>query len=178
MQSDRDTFVVRQERKSITVKDFGGEPLFLLLCLQSKLRNDGIFSRGRTSLRRVLSDVGFKHRMINDKRLALHQFVCFNFTTHIYRVYYEQPPIVHQHHKYLRRMRCNRTEGKPVVYLDETCWANVHDGKSRVNCKHYCDNCSRHLEEQPKQKWQKAQLKEWLDKKCKAVCIYCHCFRM
>ena len=92
MQSDRDTFVVQQERKSITVKDFGGEPLVLLLCLQSKLRNDGIFSRGRTSLRRVLSDVGFKHRTINDKRLALRQFVCFNFTTHIYRVYYEQPP--------------------------------------------------------------------------------------
>ncbi|XP_065908182.1 uncharacterized protein [Dysidea avara] len=28
-------------------------------------------------------------------------------------------------------MRCNRTEGKPVVYLDEA-WANVHDGKSRA----------------------------------------------
>ncbi|XP_065907038.1 uncharacterized protein [Dysidea avara] len=28
-------------------------------------------------------------------------------------------------------MRCNRIEGKPVVYLDEA-WANVHDGKSRA----------------------------------------------
>ena len=62
----------------------------------------------------------------------MHQFVCFNFTTHTYRVYYEQPHIVHQRYKYLRRMKHNRTEdGKPVVYLDET-WANAHDGKSRA----------------------------------------------
>ena len=59
------------------------EALFLLLCLQSKLRNDGVLSRGRTSLKRVLSDMGFKYKTINNKRLALHQFVCFNFTTHI-----------------------------------------------------------------------------------------------
>ena len=57
-------------------------------------------------------------KKINDKRLALHHFVCFSFTTHTYRVYYEQPRIVHQRHKYLRRMRRNRTERKPVVYLD------------------------------------------------------------
>ena len=47
------------------------------------------------------------------------------------RAYYEQPCIVHQCHKYLRRMRHNRTEGRPVVYLDET-WAKAHDGKSRA----------------------------------------------
>ena len=28
-------------------------------------------------------------------------------------------------------MRRNRTEGKPVVYLDET-WANAHDGKKKA----------------------------------------------
>jgi len=28
-------------------------------------------------------------------------------------------------------MRCNQTEGKPVVYLDET-WANAHDGKNKA----------------------------------------------
>ena len=48
-----------------------------------------------------------------------------------FRAYYEQPRIVHQRHTYLRRMRRNRTEGRPVVYLDET-WANAHDGKSRA----------------------------------------------
>ena len=45
--------------------------------------------------------------------------------------YYEQPCIVHQHHTYLRRIRHNRIEGRPVVYLDET-WANAHNGKSRA----------------------------------------------
>ena len=83
------------------------------------------------SLKRVLSDMGFKYKVINDKRLAMHQFVCFNVTTLTCRVYYEQPCIVHQHHKYLRRMRRNKTEGKPVVYLDEA-WANAHNGKSRA----------------------------------------------
>ena len=48
-----------------------------------------------------------------------------------FRAYYEQPRIVHQRHTYLRQMRYNRTEGRPVVYLDET-WANAHDGKSRA----------------------------------------------
>ena len=48
-----------------------------------------------------------------------------------FRAYYEQPRIVHQRHTYLRRMRYNRTEGRPVVYLDET-WANAHDDKSRA----------------------------------------------
>ena len=49
----------------------------MLLHLQSKLQNDGIFSGGRTSLRRVLKGMGFKHKTINDKRLALHQFIKF-----------------------------------------------------------------------------------------------------
>ena len=31
----------------------------------------------------------------------------------------------------LRRMKRNWTEGKPVVYLDET-WANAHDGKKKA----------------------------------------------
>ena len=48
-----------------------------------------------------------------------------------FRAYYKQPRIVHQRHTYLRRMRRNRTEERPVVYLDET-WANAHDGKSRA----------------------------------------------
>ena len=57
--------------------------------------------------------------------------MCFNVITHICRVYYEQPHIVHQCRKYLRQMRCNRTEGRPVVYLVDS-WANAHDGKSRA----------------------------------------------
>ena len=33
-----------------------------------------------------------------------------------------------QRHAYLRRMRTNRQENRPVVYLHET-WVNAHDGK-------------------------------------------------
>ena len=50
---------------------------------------------------------------------------------HTLTVYYKQPRIVHQGHKYIRRMRRNRAEGRQVVYLDET-WANARDGKSRA----------------------------------------------
>lgn len=45
------------------------------------------------------------------------------------RYYYEQPRIIQQRHKYLRRIIQNRTESRRVVFLDET-WANSHDGKS------------------------------------------------
>ena len=69
--------------------------------------------------------MGFKHMKINDKRyyLALSFYQEFTF-----RAYYEQSRIVHQRHSLLRRMRRNRDEGRPVVYLDET-WCNAHDKK-------------------------------------------------
>ena len=56
--------------------------------------------------------------------------VCSMYVGHL-RAYYEQPHIVHQRHVYLRRMKRNRTEGKPVVHLDEN-WANAHDRKKKV----------------------------------------------
>ena len=43
---------------------------------------------------------------------------------------YEQPKIILQRHQYLRRMRRNRRENRPVVYLDET-WANSHCSHER-----------------------------------------------
>ena len=58
--------------------------------------------------------MGFQHKKVNDKRC-----------------YYEQPRIIEQRHKYLRRIRKNREEKKPVVYLDET-WCNAHDGKEKA----------------------------------------------
>ena len=61
-----------------------------------------------------LRKMGFKHKKVNDKRYI-----------------YEQPSIIYQRHAYLRRMRVNRREGRPVVYLDET-WANACDGKEKV----------------------------------------------
>ena len=44
---------------------------------------------------------------------------------------YEQPRIIVQRHEYLRRMRRNRREGRPVVYLDET-WANARDSVEKM----------------------------------------------
>ena len=38
---------------------------------------------------------------------------------------YEQPKIIQQRHDYLRRMRRNREEKRPEVFLDET-WTNSH----------------------------------------------------
>ena len=32
---------------------------------------------------------------------------------------------------YLRRMRKNRSENRPIVFLDET-WVNAHDGRERT----------------------------------------------
>ena len=47
-----------------------------------------------------LRKMGFKHKKVNDKRYI-----------------YEQPSIIYQRHAYLRRMRVNRREGRPGVYL-------------------------------------------------------------
>ena len=43
---------------------------------------------------------------------------------------YEQPKIILQRYQYLRRMRRNRRENRPVVYSDET-WANSHCSHER-----------------------------------------------
>ena len=76
--------------------------------------------------------MGFKYRTINNKRLVVFSGTSKLSTFGLHcKAYYEQPRIVHQRHTYLRRMMRNRTEGKPVVYLDET-WANAHDGKKKA----------------------------------------------
>ena len=58
--------------------------------------------------------MGFCYKKVNDKRK-----------------YYEQPCIIEQCCAYLRRMRRNRIEKRPVVYLDET-WCNAHDGRDKA----------------------------------------------
>lgn len=75
------------------------------------LESDGLFKGKRTSLHQLLREMGFGYRRVNNKRH-----------------YYEQTKIIKQRHSYLRRMRRNRTEKRPVVYLDET-WCNAHHGK-------------------------------------------------
>ena len=44
---------------------------------------------------------------------------------------YEQLLIIVQRHEYLRFLRRNRREHRPVVYLDDT-WANVRDGVEKM----------------------------------------------
>ena len=82
----------------------------LLLAVKEK----GLFGGECATLWRILCKMGFKHKKVNDKRYI-----------------YEQPSIIYQRHAYLRRMRVNRRERRPIVYLDET-WANARDGKEKM----------------------------------------------
>ena len=58
--------------------------------------------------------IGFTSKKVQDKRYV-----------------YEQPRIIKWQCKYLRRMRKNRSENRPVVFFDET-WVNAHDGRERT----------------------------------------------
>ena len=79
-----------------------------------ELRTYGLFQVQKTTLRRLLKELGFSYKRISNKRH-----------------YYELPQIVEQRHLYLNRMRRNRSENRPVIYLDET-WCNAHHGKERA----------------------------------------------
>ena len=78
------------------------------------VKEKGIFSEERTTLWRVMRKMGFKYKKVNDKRYI-----------------YEQPGIIVWRHEYLRRLRRNRRERRPVIYLDET-WANARDGVEKM----------------------------------------------
>ena len=78
------------------------------------LKEKELFDGGRISLWKLLRKMGFRYKKVNDKRYV-----------------YEQPRIIQQRHQFLRRMRRNRREGRPVVYTDET-WANAHDGHEKT----------------------------------------------
>jgi hypothetical protein len=82
--------------------------------LSSVLRGKCLFTGHRTALWKLLRKIEFTYRKVNDKRYL-----------------YEQPRIIEWRHKYLRRMRKNRRENRPVLFLDET-WANAHDGNDRT----------------------------------------------
>ena len=75
------------------------------------LESAGLFRGKRTSLHCLIKEIGFGYKQVSNK--------C---------PYYAQPRIVERCHTYLQQMRRNRTEKRPVVYLDETL-CNVHHGK-------------------------------------------------
>ena len=82
--------------------------------LLAQLKNRDVFRGGRTTLWLILREMGFRYRKHENKRYI-----------------YEQPRVIQQRHDYLRRLRRNRQEQRPVVYLDET-WVNAHHGQGTM----------------------------------------------
>lgn len=108
-----DDFDVEAVRR--IVHDFYREKKYPTLDLiLAAVREKGVFTGERVTLWRLIRKMGFKYKKVNDKRYI-----------------YEQPRIIVHRHEYLRRMRRNRREGRPVVYLDET-WANARDGLEKM----------------------------------------------
>ena len=98
-----------------TVHEFYHEKKYPTLdMLLMEVREKGIFSGERTTLWKILRKMSFKHKKVNDKRYI-----------------YEQARIIVQRHEYLKRLRRNRREHRPVVYLDEM-WANACDGVEKM----------------------------------------------
>ena len=83
--------------------------------LLKTVREKGVFRGGRSTLHKILLKIGFKYKVRADGK----------------RYIYEQPRVIQQCHDYLRRMRRNRMEKRPVVYIDET-WLNSHAAPERI----------------------------------------------
>ena len=64
------------------------------------LKEKELLTGGRISLWKLLRKIGFRYKKVNDKRYV-----------------HEQPKIILHRHQYLRRVRRNRRENRPVVYL-------------------------------------------------------------
>ena len=110
---DVDSFDVDAIRR--TIHDFYDRKEYPTIDrLLQVLKEKELFKGERYCLWRLLKRIGFRYKKVSDKRYV-----------------YEQSRIVQQRHQFLRRMRRNRTAGRPVVYLDET-WANSHDGRERT----------------------------------------------
>ena len=137
--------VTKSHDKSFCVDDFDRDAIrrnihrmyeekkhLTLTIILHALKEDDLFAGGRASLAKLLKDMGFGYKKVNNKRYPSVMYCTY---PKIYictcRYYFEQPRIIEQRHNYLRRMRLNRQDKRPVVYLDET-WANAHDGKDKA----------------------------------------------
>ena len=80
-----------------------------------KVHDKSIFSGGRSTLAKVLKSMGFRYKTREDGE----------------RYVYEQPRVIQQRHEYLRRMRRNRVDKRPEVFLDET-WLNSHAAPEKL----------------------------------------------
>ena len=80
-----------------------------------KARSTCVFDGGRTTLSKLLKSMGFRYKKREDGKKYI----------------YEQPQVIEQRHQYLRRMRRNREERRPEVFLDET-WTNSHAAPEKL----------------------------------------------
>lgn len=72
--------------------------------LLAELKNDINFNGGRTTLWKIIRQIGFRFKKCGSKRKLL----------------MERYDIVAWRYRYLNILRQNRNEGRPIVYLDET----------------------------------------------------------
>ena len=80
-----------------------------------RAKRDGIFEGGCTTLSKLLKSMFFRYKIREDGK----------------RYIYKQPRVIQLRHDYLRRMRRNREEKRPEIYLDET-WTNSHSAPERI----------------------------------------------
>lgn len=76
--------------------------------LLSKIREEMNFPYGRESLRKLIKSHGFYWRRSQNRR----------------KILVEKPSILHLRYKYSRAIRQYRSEGRNIVYIDET-WADT-----------------------------------------------------
>lgn len=69
-----------------------------------EIKNDINYDGGRTILWKILNRIGFKFKKCGSKR----------------KILMERHDIVAWRRKYIDTMRQNRTDGRPIVFLDET----------------------------------------------------------
>ena len=80
-----------------------------------KAGSTGVFDGGRMTRNKLLKSMGFRYKKREDGKKYI----------------YEQPRVIEQRHQYLRRMRRNREERRPEVFLDET-WTNSHAAPEKL----------------------------------------------
>ena len=87
-----------------------------LASLLAELKVKQLYPGGRSSLHKLVQEMGFRYRKHENKRYIL-----------------EQPYITEQRHSYLREMRANRLSEhpKPTIFLDET-WCNSRHGRTHM----------------------------------------------
>ena len=83
--------------------------------LQKKLLDKQVIYGGRSTLHKIIREMGFRYKKRADGKLYV----------------YEQPRVTQQRHDYLRSLRKNRNDKQPVVFLDET-WLNSHAAPERI----------------------------------------------